>query len=40
MATKTAGGFALGNYRAIYAIDDGRKSVDITRIAHRKDAYD
>ncbi len=30
----------VGNYRVVYAIDDGRKSVDITRIAHRKDAYE
>jgi mRNA interferase RelE/StbE len=29
-----------GNYRVVYAIDDGRKVVDITRIAHRKEAYE
>jgi len=30
----------LGNYRVVYTIDDGRKTVDITRVAHRKDAYE
>jgi mRNA interferase RelE/StbE len=30
----------VGNYRVVYAIDDGRKVVDITRIAHRKEAYE
>lgn len=30
----------VGNYRVVYTIDDGRRSVDVTRIAHRKDAYD
>ncbi len=30
----------VGNYRVVYAIDDERRSVDITRIAQRKDAYD
>jgi mRNA interferase RelE/StbE len=30
----------VGNYRVVYAIDDERRSVDITRIAHRKDAYE
>jgi mRNA interferase RelE/StbE len=29
-----------GNYRVVFTIDDGRKSVDVTRIAHRKDAYE
>jgi mRNA-degrading endonuclease RelE of RelBE toxin-antitoxin system len=28
------------NYRVVYTIDDGRRSVDVTRIAHRKDAYE
>jgi mRNA interferase RelE/StbE len=28
-----------GNYRVVYAIDDTGKSVDITRIAHRKEVY-
>jgi mRNA interferase RelE/StbE len=30
----------VGNYRLVYTIDHGLKSVDITRIAHRKDAYE
>jgi mRNA interferase RelE/StbE len=29
-----------GNYRVVYAIDDMGKSVDITRIAHRKEVYE
>jgi mRNA interferase RelE/StbE len=29
-----------GNYRVVYAIDDAGKSVDITRIAHRKEVYE
>ena len=29
-----------GNYRRVYTIDDAGKSVDITRIAHRKEVYD
>ena len=29
-----------GNYRVVYTIDDAGKSVDITRIAHRKEVYD
>jgi mRNA interferase RelE/StbE len=30
----------VGRYRVVYSIDDERKVVDITRIAHRKEAYD
>lgn len=30
----------VGNYRVVYAINDGRKVVDITRIAHRKEVYE
>jgi mRNA interferase RelE/StbE len=29
-----------GDYRVVYAIDDTGKSVDITRIAHRKEVYE
>jgi mRNA interferase RelE/StbE len=29
-----------GNYRVVYAIDDTGKTVDITRIAHRKEVYE
>ena len=28
------------NYRVVYAIDDTGKSVDVTRIAHRKEVYE
>ena len=30
----------VGDYRVVYAIDDGGKVVDITRIAHRKEVYE
>ena len=30
----------VGTYRIVYAIDDGRRNVDVTRIAHRKDVYE
>ena len=30
----------VGDYRVVYAIDDGRRTVDITRIAHRKEVYE
>ena len=30
----------VGNYRVVYAIDDAGRSVDITRIAHRKEVYE
>ena len=30
----------IGRYRVVYTIDDRVKSVDITRIAQRKDAYE
>jgi mRNA interferase RelE/StbE len=30
----------VGNYSVVYAIDDGRKTVDISRIAHRKEVYE
>jgi len=29
-----------GNYRVVYMIDDGRKTVDIARVADRKDVYE
>jgi len=29
-----------GDYRVVYVIDDTGKSVDITRIAHRKEVYE
>jgi len=30
----------IGDYRVVYIIDDDRKKVSITRIAHRKDVYE
>ena len=30
----------IGDYRAVYEIDDAAKTVDVTRIAHRRDVYD
>lgn len=29
-----------GDYRVVYIIDDGRKMVSVTRIAHRRDVYE
>jgi len=29
----------VGDYRVVYTINDAEKVVDITRIAHRKEAY-
>jgi len=30
----------IGDYRAIYTIDDTAKQVDVTRIAHRREVYE
>jgi mRNA interferase RelE/StbE len=30
----------IGDYRVVYEIDDTAKTVDVTRIAHRREAYD
>jgi mRNA interferase RelE/StbE len=30
----------VGDYRVVYIIDDDRKMVSITRIAHRRDVYE
>ncbi len=30
----------VGDYRIVYEIDDKAKPVDVTRIAHRREAYD
>ena len=30
----------VGNYRVVYIIDDDRKMVSITRVAHRRDVYE
>jgi len=29
----------VGEYRIVYIVDDGHRTVDVTRIAHRRDAY-
>lgn len=29
----------VGSYRVVYTIDDEGKSVEVTRIAHRRDVY-
>ena len=29
----------VGDYRIVYEIDDSAKTVDVTRIAHRRDVY-
>jgi mRNA interferase RelE/StbE len=30
----------VGDYRIIYVIDDAARTVDVTRIAHRRDVYE
>ncbi|MEJ0063425.1 MAG: type II toxin-antitoxin system RelE/ParE family toxin [Alphaproteobacteria bacterium] len=30
----------IGDYRVVYVIDDTARTVDITRIAHRRDVYE
>jgi mRNA interferase RelE/StbE len=30
----------VGDYRAVYEIDDDAKTVDVTRIAHRREVYE
>ena len=30
----------VGDWRIVYQIDDGRKAVDIARIAHRREVYE
>ena len=30
----------VGEYRIVYEIDDTARTVDVTRIAHRRDVYD
>jgi mRNA interferase RelE/StbE len=30
----------VGDYRVVYIIDDGRKMVSVTRVAHRRDVYE
>ena len=30
----------VGDYRVIYIVDDARKSLSVTRIAHRREVYE
>jgi mRNA interferase RelE/StbE len=30
----------VGNYRVVYIIDDDRKTLSVTRAAHRRDVYE
>jgi mRNA interferase RelE/StbE len=30
----------IGNYRVVYTVNDAAKTVDVMRIAHRREAYD
>jgi mRNA interferase RelE/StbE len=30
----------IGDYRVVYEIDDDKRAVDVTRIAHRSEVYD
>jgi len=30
----------VGDYRVVYEIDDAAQTVDVTRIAHRREVYD
>jgi len=30
----------VGDYRVVYLIDDARKTVSVTRVAHRRDVYE
>jgi mRNA interferase RelE/StbE len=30
----------IGAYRVVYAVDDDARTVDVTRIAHRRDVYE
>jgi mRNA interferase RelE/StbE len=30
----------IGDYRAVYEIDDDAKTADVTRIAHRREVYE
>ena len=30
----------VGDYRVVYIVDDDRKMVSVTRIAHRRDVYE
>lgn len=30
----------VGDYRIVYVVDDAARTVDVTRIAHRRDVYE
>ena len=30
----------VGDYRIVYVIDDAARTIDVTRIAHRRDVYE
>jgi mRNA interferase RelE/StbE len=30
----------VGDYRVVYTVDDDRKMVSVTRVAHRRDVYE
>jgi mRNA interferase RelE/StbE len=30
----------VGDYRVIYTIDDSTRQIDVTRVAHRREAYE
>ncbi|MGI8782609.1 MAG: type II toxin-antitoxin system RelE family toxin [Acidobacteriota bacterium] len=30
----------VGDYRVVFIIDDARKTVNVTRVAHRRDVYE
>jgi mRNA interferase RelE/StbE len=30
----------VGDYRVVYTVNDNNKTVDVTRIVHRRDAYE
>jgi len=30
----------VGDYRVVYVVDDAARTIDVTRIAHRRDVYE
>lgn len=39
LSTKELYRFRQGDYRIIYSVDDGKKSIIITKIGHRREVY-
>jgi mRNA interferase RelE/StbE len=37
---KTCWRIRIGQYRVVYDIDDAQRTIDVTRIAHRKEVYE